>query len=1009
MKKRVLSLLLSLSLFCTLFMPGTTSYAEEGGTGSGTGSGMVINKKADKIDDDTYKITLEAYATGSKVINQVKVDVPTDIVLVLDQSGSMDDDIGTVDYKDYTGNEKLNKKLYGLRHNGGSNDLWYKDKDGIYHPVSVTLQSKYTTTKYNNGTRTNSFYHSVRSKLYAKVKGKFQKVTVDIKTNTAGANVYSYKLPNGTEIAISSYTGSSNYPKFDKNIIDEGALYTREIEGKNNVYTYTYTDANGATQTIGTSTGADEKFDTTLDTTLYKRIVTDTGGGSRLDALKKALNSFTDAVIKKTAGVDGIPGNADDINHRIAVVGYAYDGNAKKAEDKWKNTEVFIGNEQYNYSVDAEGHYGSAFQDMSTEAGQKNVADSIAVLDAYGATYTNYGLEMANGILEANPVPEGEKRNRVIILFTDGYPGKNATNFDAVAANTALTQANIAKGAGVSLYSVGIFAGADPTSAGNSAGSITEAANWFMQNVSSNNGTPQTPSYYLSADDETSLTNIFKQISKDIEYGGAATTLSEKTVIKDVISPQFTLPEGADSSSITLKTYSYIDDGQWEENIGDAMGAAATVKDNQVSVTGFDFAANYVGTETGADDNVTYRGDKLVISFDVSLNKDFLGGNNVATNSSAGVYKDSTATDPALPFPQPTVDIPIGNVSVTANDKNVYLLQGLTKNDLFTVKVGAVTLDLTKDNYGLAAWQTEYVNIDVEIKDKAGNMVTDLENLTDDQQYTATVTVSPKYGVVDDQSTKRDEATANVNVFKPEITFQDSSINLGQTPNYATDNYVSVVWKHGDQNAKDADMTGSAPDLSYTYSPAENDAAAFKTDTYVNVTVKIGETTLTPDNVTFKHKNCTPACGFDSSNGQFIVHINTFDLTITKVITNYERKQYGSQDFVFNVKSGDGKTDINVVVNVPDNEKRNSVTIKGLPVGKYTITEDTGWSWRYGLQGVVTGSTTEGTVNFDKNSASATYTPGGTNNEIIFTNNWLNAKWLSFTNHVKNIFGKPNT
>ena len=775
-------------------------------------------------------------------------------------------------------------------------------------------------------------------------------------------------------------------------------LYKGTIDKDKNKYTYTYTDANGVTQTIGTSTGYNTKFRTTL----YKRSINTNAGVDKLTALKNALNSFTDAVIKKTAGVDGIPGNADDINHRIAVVGYAYDGNANKTEDNWKNTEVFIGNEQYNYNVDANEHYGSAFQDMSTTEGQKNVADSIAVLDAYGATYTNYGLEMANGILDANPIKNGEKRNRVIILFTDGYPGTSSKTFDEAAANTALTQANIAKGAGVSLYSVGVFAGADPTSAGNKGGEVIEQANWFMQNVSSNNGTPQTPSYYLSADDETSLTNIFKQISKNIEYGGASTTLSSETVIKDVISPQFALPEGADSSSITLKTYSYIDDGQWKENIGDAMGAAATVKDNQVSVTGFDFAANYVGTETDADDNVTYRGDKLVISFDVSLNKDFLGGNNVATNSSAGVYKDSTATDPALLFPQPTVDIPIGNVSVTANDKNVYLLQGLTKNDLFTVKVGAVTLDLTKDNYGLAAWQTEYVNIDVEIKDKAGNMVTDLTKLTDDQQYTATVTVSPKSEGTETSVTT--SATANVNVFKPEITFQDSSINLGKKPNY-NDNLDTVVWKHKNDVANSSKM-GEAPVLTYEYDPL---AAEFKTDTYVKATVKIGETTLTPDNVTFKHKNCTPDCGFDSSKGQFIVHINTFDLTITKVITNYERKQYGSQDFVFNVKSEDGKTDINVVVNVPDNEKRNSVTIKGLPVGMYTITEDTGWSWRYGLQGVVTGSTTEGTVNFDKNSASATYTPDGTNNEIIFTNNWLNAKWLSFTNHVKNIFGKPNT
>ena len=77
-----------------------------------------------------------------------------------------------------------------------------------------------------------------------------------------------------------------------------------------------------------------------------------------------------------------------------------------------------------------------------------------------------------------------------------------------------------------------------------------------MQNVSSNNGTPQTPSYYLSASDADTLNNIFQQISEQIESGGSSTTLSDKTVIKDIISPQFTLPEGATANNITLETYS---------------------------------------------------------------------------------------------------------------------------------------------------------------------------------------------------------------------------------------------------------------------------------------------------------------------------------------------------------------------------------------------------------------------------------------------------------------------
>ena len=59
-------------------------------------NGMVVNKTS-VYNEETgaYDITLEAYATGSKVISTVTSDIPTDIVLVLDQSGSMGDNFST--------------------------------------------------------------------------------------------------------------------------------------------------------------------------------------------------------------------------------------------------------------------------------------------------------------------------------------------------------------------------------------------------------------------------------------------------------------------------------------------------------------------------------------------------------------------------------------------------------------------------------------------------------------------------------------------------------------------------------------------------------------------------------------------------------------------------------------------------------------------------------------------------------------------------------------------------
>ena len=66
--------------------------------------------------------------------------------------------------------------------------------------------------------------------------------------------------------------------------------------------------------------------------------------------------------------------------------------------------------------------YSTALQDMSTTNGKSNVAASLNALQASGATRTDYGLIMAKGILDANPVPTGETRNHVVIVFTDGSP-----------------------------------------------------------------------------------------------------------------------------------------------------------------------------------------------------------------------------------------------------------------------------------------------------------------------------------------------------------------------------------------------------------------------------------------------------------------------------------------------------------------------------------------------------------------------------------------------------------
>ena len=978
-KTKFLALILCLSFLCTLLLPAT-AYADD----SSAGSGMKYSKTATANKDGSYTITLEAFATGSQTTSTQTEDVPTDIILVLDQSGSMKDPMGGYTYKEYrkssgwsSNRNYHNDEYYPLRHNGGSGNLWHKLNNNEYIAVSVEQEMVYTPISgWDNGD-----YYSNQNNLYCLVNEEYKKVSVN---RELGFLVFDYTYyVDGRKIGSGS--GSSETPTFN----DGYAPLYQSVKK----YTYSYT-LNGATTVIEESYGDGSS----PDTQFYRRDYSSSAGDTRLNALKNAATTFANAVATKAAGEDGnINTPADNVNHRIAVVGFASGQRYNGTNYNYNNTEVFVGSNQYRYGTAAQGQYGNAFQNMNTSTGVGNVSASIEALSADGGTLTNLGLEMGNGIFGVNPIAEGEKRNRVVIVFSDGVPGWSG--YDSDTANSAITQAGTAKNTyGATVYTIGIFPGANATSAGNQNGNETQKANWFMQQVSSNNGTPNYPSYYLSAGDAASLNNIFQQISNNITTGGTTSTLTSDAVVKDIISPQFTLPEGATASSITLETYHCTgkngSDYTWSKN-ADAMGAKASISGDQVNVTGFNFSENYVGTVTEGN-SVTYRGHKLVISFKVQPKAGFLGGNDVITNSSAGIYENASAQNPVITFERPTVNVPIEDVTVTAEDKNVYLLGDLTAEQLksgATVKVGDVTLDLSKadQNYGLEPWQTEFVNITVAVKDKDGNAIPadGLKALTDDTTYTIEVTVSPK--TTNPTSTEGTVATVqsksgvgNIYVFKPELTFKDSTAYYGESvptnSNYSGNKVGSETWKHGDTVSTDVTMLGTKPTLDISYTPDESKLESgkyTKQDVPVAATVKIGTESVN-EHTTFVHQACTGQTCTLPEGKEFLIHVKTCRLNITK------QGGAANEPYVFTVKKdGQPYTEVTIVGN-------DSVTIYELPVGDYTIEEDTGWSWRYSPQYSTTGA------------ALSAANPNGT---ITCTNKLENNYWLNgFSQVVKNIF-----
>lgn len=989
-KTKILSLLLCLSLFCALIVPGTRAYAD-----NEPDSGMKISKTATANADGSYTIMLEAFATGSTVITEQKTDIPTDIVLVIDQSGSMNDPIGGYTYTAYrTGGYNSrnyhNDEYYPLRHNGGSENLWHKLNNNEYIAVSVEQKMVYTAI---SGWSNRKYYDNQNS-LYCLVSGEYKSVAVRKEGHLLSADEYWYTM-DGQQILYT--TGDSSIPNFGQ----YAPLYQSVKK-----YTYSYT-LNGVTTVIEESFGDGSS----PDTQFYRRDYSSSAGGTRLNALKNAATTFANAVAAKAAGADGdISTPADNVNHRIAVVGFASGQYYNVTNYNYGNTEVFVGSNQYKYGSAAQGQYGNAFQDMNTSTGVGNVSASIGTLSADGGTLTNLGLEMGNGIFGANPIAEGEKRNRVVIVFSDGVPGWSG--YDSNTANSAITQAETAKNTyGATVYSIGIFPGADATSAGNQNGNETEKANWFMQQVSSNNGTPQSPSYYLSAADAGTLNSIFQQISDQIETGGTTSTLTSDAVVKDIISPQFTLPAGTTAANITVETYACTgknanDDYTWSNN-NSTMGATASISGDQVNVTGFNFSENYVGTVT-ENGNTTYRGHKLVISFKVQPKAGFLGGNEVYTNTSAGIYENNTAENPLLTFDRPTVNVPIQDVTVTAKDKNVYLKGEVTAEQLkngATVKVGGVALDLSKASdttkpWGLEPWQTEYVDITVTVKDKDGNAIPadGLKALTDDTTYTIKVTVTPKTtgstGSAGTPATEKfgeNTPAANIYVFKPELTFKDSTAYYGETVpanNDYSSNYVanSEKWKNGGKYSTDdgVQMIGTKPTLDITYTPDESKLEGgkyTKQDVPVSATVKIGTENVN-EHTTFVHQDCTTACGWENpatpGTPAFLIHIQTCTLSITK------QGGADNESYVFDVlKDGEKYSEVTVWGNSTE-------TLVELPIGTYTISENAGWSWRYSAN----------------NGGSAALTAQNPTGSITCVNTKNNNQWLNgFSEVVRNIFG----
>ncbi len=414
---------------------------------------------------------------------------------------------------------------------------------------------------------------------------------------------------------------------------------------------------------------------------------------TKITALKSAVNSFIDVIAE------------DNPTSKIAIVKFAGDKKDTVGNDTYKE-----GRYTYNYTQIVQN-----LTEANTD-GAASLKAAVNALTASGATAADYGLEKAIDVFgAAGQVPKD--RNRVVIMFTDGEPNHD-NGFDGRVAKAAIDKAKTLKNEsyGASVYTIGIFDGA---SVGESlpANNDNGRTNRYMHLVSSNypeassmkdTGTGDvTKGFYKVASDANSLGSVFTQLGEAI--GKPSIDLGSTAVLTDNIASNFIAP--ANVADVKVYTADYDGNsktfGDWEDFPGDVK-----ISGNAVTVTGFNYSANYV-SETQHPGTDNDFGKKLIVEFKITVDRTKTYGGTQPANAGANITLDGE-TIASVGNPQVPVSI-VNGFSASYTNSKTYDGNGFTIKDEFEAM-------LKKDNIADGE-KNDYVNITYTVIDEKGGIV----------------------------------------------------------------------------------------------------------------------------------------------------------------------------------------------------------------------------------------------------------------------------------------------
>lgn len=689
---------------------------------------------------------------------------------------------------------------------------------------------------------------------------------------------------------------------------------------------------------------------------------------SRISVLKTAVNKFIDQTKVKNNEIKD-----NDKRHRISLVKFA----GKENTNIGNNTYTEDRN-KYNYSQIVKG--------LTTvdEKGANELINSVNSLDPNGSTCSDLGLSRAKKALESSP----EDRQKVVIMFTDGEPS-SFSDFDSDVANNAILNARNLKLDKTKVYTIGVFADANPGQNINNASRV----NRYMHAVSSNYpaatgysvsemGTKDPEgNYYKSAKNSDELENIFQEIQDDIS--SPEINLGSDTILNDTLSDYFTfdITETNKIETYFVKCTEINEAGStttytWDEEHASPVSVNVTKDGNTIEVTGFNYSDNYVHKNLENSNEVF--GGKLVVKFSVKPKEGFIGGNAVPTNSNvSGIY---TKDGQILDFPEPKVDVNY-NYDYSVNSMKDYLSNTwksfdkvINKQDLDKInginnKFVYVTFVISDGTKEVGRYKITPGESNNQISFEGSGILLD-DPITKSLKVSVEITPinNPVHDSIDNIITE--EYTSNskdayLYVLVPQIESNDKAIFLGETVDALKSQVVEKDWILKDESGMNATLVGQKPNIDFEITDKDNKNISKFTPNAsgeYEFTYKLtaNDQDITQYAVKTHKTKLTSKCGENCDKNHFFIVVKSGIITINKHIDKcIDLNGQGDPIFTFKLEgvTSSGKTisEIKTLRFNPNNQTL-SLKFENLEKGSYTVTElDV---MRYKLDGVIIDSST---------------------------------------------------